>query len=258
MLKRRPAKRGQALLELALVLPLFLMVLFGIIILGLGVFFQQQVANAARDAARYAAVHSATSQCPTVSNLSPDNSLLPAPNSYFACDAPANGWPLMRAHMKASTFGMSADRLRMTACWSGYWTKDTSGNWAAYDQIAIDPSTHARNSFRGCTVPVYGWCPGATGASTVHTIDPRTGEDPGCGVAPGERPVVRIDCSKDFPPTGAANDMASSFAGSGNANSNQVTVVACYGWQPPLAGFLLIPDEVSLSAVVNQALEYQQ
>jgi hypothetical protein len=258
VLRPRRDPRGQALVELALVLPLFLMVLIGIVVLGIGVFYQQQIANGAREAARYASVHSATAQCPTVSNLAPDNSLLPAPNSYFACDTPANGWPLMRAQMTGNLFGMSVDRIRMTACWSGYWTKDSGGNWGTYDQIAIDPATHARNSFRECTVPVYGWCPGAAGASTIHTINPRTGEDPGCSVSPGDRPVVRLDCSKDFPKTDSTNDTASNFAGSGDVNSNQVTVLACYGWRPPLAGFLLIPDEVSLSAVVNQAMEYQQ
>lgn len=256
MLKlRRASADGQTLVEFALVFPVFLMVLLGIIVLGLGVFYQQQVASASRDAARYAAVHSATSQCPTVSNLEPDGSLLPAPNSYFACDAPANGWPLMRAAMMSKLFAVNTAGVRMTACWSGYWTKDTSGNWSDYDQVAIDPVTHARNEFRNCTVPVYGWCPGDTGASTVRTIDPRTSEDPSCG---GGGSVVSVDCSKDFPKTRTTDDMASSFAGSGDANSNQVTVFACYDWQPPLAGFLLIPRNVALTAVVNQALEYQQ
>ena len=37
------------------------MVLTGIITFGIGVFYQQQLNNAAREAARYAAIHSATS-----------------------------------------------------------------------------------------------------------------------------------------------------------------------------------------------------
>ena len=57
---RTRVAEGQTLVELTLVLPLFLMVLVGIVILGIGVFYQQQVANAAREAARYAAIHSAT------------------------------------------------------------------------------------------------------------------------------------------------------------------------------------------------------
>ena len=44
--------RGQTLVETALVLPLFLMVVLGIIVMGIGLFYQQQVTNAAREAAR--------------------------------------------------------------------------------------------------------------------------------------------------------------------------------------------------------------
>ena len=46
--------------------PALIVMLFGIITLGIGVFYQQQITNAAREAARFAAIHSATSQCPTV------------------------------------------------------------------------------------------------------------------------------------------------------------------------------------------------
>jgi len=63
--------RGQTLVEMALLMPIFLMVLLGIIVLGTGVFYQQQLANAAREAARFASVHSATSDCPTTSSIDP-------------------------------------------------------------------------------------------------------------------------------------------------------------------------------------------
>ena len=56
--------RGQALAEFALIASLFLMVLVGVIVLGIIVFYNQQLANAAREAARFAAVHSASAQCP--------------------------------------------------------------------------------------------------------------------------------------------------------------------------------------------------
>ena len=66
------AVTGQTLVELALVLPLLIMFLTGLISFGIGVFYQQQVANAAREAARYAAIHSATDPfCPTASWLAP-------------------------------------------------------------------------------------------------------------------------------------------------------------------------------------------
>ena len=68
-LSARRSPRGQTLVETALVLPLFLMVVLGVIVLGIGLFYQQQITNAAREAARYAAIHSATADCPTSSWL---------------------------------------------------------------------------------------------------------------------------------------------------------------------------------------------
>src|SRR4051812_25690396 len=63
--------KGQALVEFALVFPIFLMLLMAIIVFGLYVFYNQQLTNAVREAARYASVHSASAQCPTVSRLDP-------------------------------------------------------------------------------------------------------------------------------------------------------------------------------------------
>ncbi len=52
--------------------------------------------------------------------------------------------------------------------------------------------------------------------------------------------------------------MASSYVTSTGGNTNQVTVYVCYRWNPPLAGFLLIPSTVTMRAVVTEALQYQQ
>src|SRR3990172_7029579 len=103
--RRRPGGRGQALVEFAFVLPFFLTVVFGIIVLGLAVFYQQQLANAAREAARYAAVHSATSQCPTVSWLDP--TLANQPDSYYRCDPPQDGWPRLSAAGRKAVFRLA-------------------------------------------------------------------------------------------------------------------------------------------------------
>jgi hypothetical protein len=247
------------MVEMALVFPLFLMVLMGIIVLGTGVFYHQQMTNAAREGSRFAALHSATAQCPTVSNLDPDTALLPLPNSYYRCDTPETRWPEMVGHARDHVFAMPRGDVRVTACWSGYWTKDSLGNWAAHDQVARDPSTGMPNDFRQCTVEVFGWCPGQSGPSTQHTINPRTGLDPTCPPTdPQKPPLVKLDCTKEFPTTSVANDMASNYAASNADNANQVTVVACYAWRPPLAGFLLIPETVTLRATVTEAMEYQQ
>ncbi|HET9878897.1 MAG TPA: TadE family protein [Candidatus Limnocylindria bacterium] len=264
MLKRAHHSRGQALVELALVLPLFTMVLFGIVILGLGLFYQQQLTNGAREGARFAAIHSATSQCPVVSNLDPDSALLPLPNSYYRCDEPANGWPQMTAAARGKLFGMPAGQVRVTACWSGYWTQDTSMAWADYDQLARDPATGALNPFRECTVRAHGWIRGPTpscanqdvnaDASSALVINPRTMTT----LVGGTTCNVSVDCSQAFPPTQVSDDMASNYAASNAANANQVTVLACYEWRPPLAGFLALPNAINFSAVVTEAMEYQQ
>jgi hypothetical protein len=57
----------------------------------------------------------------------------------------------------------------------------------------------------------------------------------------------------------ARTDTASSASeGQGSIVANQVTVMACAVWRPPLAGFLLIPETVTLRAVVTEPLERQQ
>ena len=223
----RPRSKGQAMVEFALVAPLFFMLIFGIIIIGIGVYYQQQVAHAAREAARYAVVNSGSAQCPTVSNLPPDAATVAS--SYWACDPPATRWPEMTAHARGSVVGLSASAVHVSACWSGYWTQDTLGNWADYDALPRDLNPpYASNPFRQCT---------------IGGIDPRLDEE-------------NLSCPA--PITTATDDMASSYVTSTGGNTNQVTVYVCYQWSPPLAGFLLIPPTVTMRAVVTEALQYQQ
>ena len=87
----------------------------GIITLGIGVFYQQQLSNAAREAARYAAIHSATSQCPTTSWMDPnlsrvDPTLRPERTDYD-CDPPDLRWPQMTAlRTFEQVFGLNRER----------------------------------------------------------------------------------------------------------------------------------------------------
>jgi Flp pilus assembly protein TadG len=53
---RRRRSRGQSLVEFALSLPIFLLVIFGLIDLGRAVFVSNSLAEAARDGARYGSV----------------------------------------------------------------------------------------------------------------------------------------------------------------------------------------------------------
>lgn len=118
MLHREPSKRGQALVELALVAPLFFMVLMGIVVIGIGVFYQQQMSNAAREGARFAAIHSATSTCPTMSSIEPIDSVRANTYNNF-CD-PHPTWPKLRPHVRSKLAGLDPGAVNLSACWSGY------------------------------------------------------------------------------------------------------------------------------------------
>src|SRR3954451_20440555 len=71
MIRRRPRSgRGQALVEFALVLPILLLMIFGIVDAGRLIFTYNTISNAARDGARVAIVNqspSGTDTCDTVS-----------------------------------------------------------------------------------------------------------------------------------------------------------------------------------------------
>jgi hypothetical protein len=234
---------GQALVEFALILPLFLMVLVGTIVLGIGIFYQQQVTNAAREAARFAAVHSATAQCPTVSNRLPHA----LPSSYYACDPPSLRWPEMTADARSKIFGLNANDVQLTACWSGYQEPDGTGqpNDSAYDALPVG-GTGTPNIFVECTVK------SDAGGGVFEDINPATGVEPATGL------TKEIACTTPMPLTTYANDEASDMSASFGGTANEVTVFACYNWQPPMAGFLLIPSTVTLRAVITETLQYQQ
>jgi Flp pilus assembly protein TadG len=94
---RRP--RGQALVEFALVIPLFLVLVFGIIEAGRFMFAYASLNNAVREGTRYAIVHGSASSCPSGRPV--------APNTY-ACDQ--LGVNVQNSVKKyAFTFAQSAD-----------------------------------------------------------------------------------------------------------------------------------------------------
>ncbi len=215
----RTTASGQGLVEFALVIPFALAFIFGIIALGLAVFYQQQIANAAREAARYAAIHSSTAQCPTVSWLDPQ--LTQQPLSYYRCDRPEDGWPRMITAGRRGVGGLDPNNVGLSACWSSY--HDVNGN---PDAPPVDSSGNP-NTFVDCT---------------IGGVDPHT--NPG-----------GIPCP---PPATTAFDDTGSDQAVATQNTNRVTVYACYDWAPPMAGFLVIPNTFTLRAVVTEVIERQQ
>lgn len=226
MSRRQQARRrgrGQALTEFALVFPLFLLVLFSLLVLGLYVFYNQQLANAARESARYAAIHSTTAQCPTVSSLDPIGSN--RAGSYYRCDTPEEGWPRMVGAGRRNVWGMAPSLVKMSACWSGYVT--SSGQ--------PDALPESPNTFTPCR---------------IGGMDPET--------QLGSMPCVptrNVSLSGDA----SGDDKSSSLAfANGRHYPTTVSVYACFVWQPPMAGFLLIPNQITLRAVVTESMQRQQ
>lgn len=238
--RRGHGTRGQAMVELMLVLPLFLMTLVGVIVLGMGIFFQQQVTNAAREAARYAAIHSATSQRPTVGWLDPYSEDPPGtsgtyaastPDSYIRWDEPDEGWPDTTAFARNRLFALNPNAVQVALCWSGYRNVSATG--------AFDAPPNGVTVDIGGTLITYDtvWA-----QCTIDGHDPTTVPD-------------AIGCSSSL----ATIDQASSMSeGPGVIVGNRVTAYACYVWTPPLAGFLLIPQNVTLRAVITEAIQRQQ
>jgi hypothetical protein len=231
--------RGQTLVETALVLPLFLVVVFGIVTFGVAIFYQQQVATAAREAARFAAVHSASSDCPVNGWLLPDPGSVPTgAASCGTPDSPANGWPAMNSTADEYAFGMNPADLHVTACWSSYHDAVTGG-FDAGPYYAGDPSGATPNAWSPCTMhggvdPLAATdslpCPATTsGPSAPQTLD---GDDQGSNLAVSDRQLA--------------------------VSANRVVVYACYTWAPPLAGFLGIPNTFTFRAVISEALHHQR
>jgi hypothetical protein len=61
---RRSKPRGQAMVEFALIFPIFILLLVGLFDLGRVIWVNDTLATASREAARFAIVHGAKSRCP--------------------------------------------------------------------------------------------------------------------------------------------------------------------------------------------------
>lgn len=95
----RSRRRGTTALECALVLPVVFVLLFGVVIGGLGIFRYQEVAALAREASRYASVHGAQYQQDT------GNSAATAQDVYTNA-------------LAANAVGLDLTRLSYTVSWS--------------------------------------------------------------------------------------------------------------------------------------------
>ena len=101
---RRPdhsaGSRGQALVEFALVAPVFFLLLFGIIEAGRFIFYYEILNNATREGARYAIVNGENSFTPTGPPQQP-------------------GGQAVIARVKAAAMGVPGNAITVTPTWGG-------------------------------------------------------------------------------------------------------------------------------------------
>ena len=88
---RRPRDIGQGLVEFALVLPIFLAILIGMVDIGRAVWANNAIANAAREGARYATVHggSKENQCPVGPPVTTGTNATVIPPASTSCPYPS-------------------------------------------------------------------------------------------------------------------------------------------------------------------------
>ena len=124
--RRRTA--GQAMVEFALVAPMFFLLLFGIIEAGRFIFYYETLSHATREGARYAIVNGAnTLGCPSG----------PAAPGSSACDTAGDN---VVTRVRQSAFGLVGGSVTVDRCW-----------WYA----SCDFGTHGDgDNARGATVTV--------------------------------------------------------------------------------------------------------
>lgn len=88
---RTPRELGQSLVEFALVLPIFLAILIGMVDIGRAVWANNAVANAAREATRYAVVHggSKENECPVGPPVTTGQNQTVIPAASTSCPYPS-------------------------------------------------------------------------------------------------------------------------------------------------------------------------
>ena len=216
-------------------LPLFLLVLFSVISFGLYIFYNQQLANAAREAARYAAVHSSTAAMPDgVAGSIRRRRLRPSNDTYTRCDAPEGGWPKDDRGGPLEGLGHgTATRSRWRP--AGRATSTPANN---YDALPEPPECRSRI---------------ARSTGSIRRTDP--GGPRMSGAARRSRP-------RSHPIEGRRRRQGERSCSCDRHGSQPirrtVTVYACFNWKPPMAGFVLIPSTITIRAVVTEAMQRQQ
>jgi len=106
--RRARRSRGQALVEFAMVAPLFFLLLFGIIEGARFILYYQTLNNATREGARYAIVHGSNSNCPS-------GPMPPGETAPGGCYDPTGA--NVEQAVKDAAFGLLGSAVIVTPTW---------------------------------------------------------------------------------------------------------------------------------------------
>lgn len=116
-----PRPAGQAMVEFALIAPIFFLLLFGIIEGGRFILYYETLNNATREGARYAIVHGYNTSCAAGGPSGEMEPPRPAPS----CHDPSGANVVQR--VKNSAFGMLGSSVIVDACWINPIALDCTG-----------------------------------------------------------------------------------------------------------------------------------
>lgn len=146
MTTRSSASRGrggQALVEFALVAPIFILTLLCIVEFGRAVYSAQMLHNAAREGARYAIVHGSASFCPSG----------PMPGGQTnACDPNAENVKQVVKDFASGIVGSDPADFIVTVCWTKQ--HDLTPNTCPQNNAGNDFGEDAADNERGSAVQV--------------------------------------------------------------------------------------------------------
>ena len=104
----RSRSTAQAMVEFALVAPIFFLMIFGIIEGGRFILFYETLNNAVREGARYAIVHGSNSSCPS-------GPMPPGMSAPGGCYDPAGD--KVTTQVKSTAFGVLGSGVAVSTCW---------------------------------------------------------------------------------------------------------------------------------------------
>jgi Flp pilus assembly protein TadG len=114
MNRRRSRSRGQALAEFALVIPIFLALLFGMFDLGKVIWASNSLANAAREGARFAIVHGGSKANPCPAGPAAPETVIPPVSA--SCPHPSPSREAIRDVARSFAFA-GGDNIRVEVCY---------------------------------------------------------------------------------------------------------------------------------------------